>query len=342
MRNLAFGKIRMSFSFFFSEVNKAKPNYYRFKKNSFRCLKIFSKAQISELRSQVNSLNSLNSELEARSSGGYQKSAFMEEYEEHGNSVDPSDGSLNDYIHLKKEMKRLSEDNSHLLEQNRALSARVKSLQLEKSDLAESLELELRNERERARLDKLAELQLRHEHAELRLKLEEKSAETLQLAEQISELNSNINTFKSNDSTLISELERNSNELLSKLQACNTELAESRLQSGQLRGEKFNLEKVIAAQTQAMDKMQSDLRSSGEIKTEKKEEVILSCSICFFSIPLNLSAIVCKNRPNCNLLLLNLIFLNILTIFTSNWESILFFSVWAKKSEFGKIQHCPF
>ena len=50
----------------------------------------------------------------------------------------------------------------------------------------------------------------------------------------------------------------------------------------------------------------------------------------------DLSAIVCKNRPKCNQLLLNL------TTLTSNSESRPFFKYMTKKLEFEKIRYCPF
>ena len=52
---------------------------------------------------------------------GYQKSAFMEEFEE----VLPS-SELSDYINLQKEIKRLSEENFHLSTENKELLSKLK------------------------------------------------------------------------------------------------------------------------------------------------------------------------------------------------------------------------
>jgi predicted RNase H-like nuclease (RuvC/YqgF family) len=40
---------------------------------------------------------------------------------------------LNDYIHLQKEIKRLKEDNTHLMSENRDLLNKVKTLKLTSS-----------------------------------------------------------------------------------------------------------------------------------------------------------------------------------------------------------------
>ncbi|RNA04179.1 Thyroid receptor-interacting 11, partial [Brachionus plicatilis] len=83
------------------------------KQTEFRQSIISKENIIADLRNQLSQMETSNH--------GYQKSAFMEEYEE----VMPS-SDLNDFIYLDKELKRLKEDNLHLKNENQELLSKIK------------------------------------------------------------------------------------------------------------------------------------------------------------------------------------------------------------------------
>lgn len=75
-----------------------------------------------ELRKQLNTAQTNSSKTNLIDTNtSYQKSAFMEEFEE----VMPS-SELGDYINLQKEIKRLNEENFHLSSENKELLVKLK------------------------------------------------------------------------------------------------------------------------------------------------------------------------------------------------------------------------
>ena len=77
---------------------------------------------INDLRKQLNSMQNAKNEL-IDTGSNYQKSAFMEEFEE----LMPSN-ELSDYINLQKEIKRLKEENFHVASENKELLGKLKYL----------------------------------------------------------------------------------------------------------------------------------------------------------------------------------------------------------------------
>jgi len=88
-----------------------------------------------ELRKQLNSaqINSNKNNL-IDTNTSYQKSAFMEEFEE----VMPS-SELGDYINLQKEIKRLNEENFHLSSENKELLGKLKFFRQSEENAPSSL-----------------------------------------------------------------------------------------------------------------------------------------------------------------------------------------------------------
>ncbi len=96
---------------------------------------------IADLRNQIIFLQTAKNDLELlqqqqqqhKPANFHQKSAFMEEYDEHEVHSTPntngSEGGLHEFIHFQKEIKRLNEDNQHLMNENRDLIERVKNLE---------------------------------------------------------------------------------------------------------------------------------------------------------------------------------------------------------------------
>ena len=96
---------------------------------------------IADLRNQINFLQTAKNDLELlqqqhqqhQPTNFHQKSAFMEEYDENEvhstTNTNGSEGGLHEFIHFQKEIKRLNEDNQHLMNENRDLIERVKNLE---------------------------------------------------------------------------------------------------------------------------------------------------------------------------------------------------------------------
>jgi regulator of replication initiation timing len=103
-----------------------------------------------DLRRQLNSVQVSNKSGDLIDTNTvYQKSAFMEEFEE----VMPS-SELGDYINLQKEIKRLNEENFHLSSENKELIGKLKFFRQSEENAPQSTSLDLQQDYER-KLEKL-------------------------------------------------------------------------------------------------------------------------------------------------------------------------------------------
>jgi hypothetical protein len=99
-----------------------------------------------------------------------QKSALMEEFEEidissnDSNENNDSNTNANNYIHLKKKIKMLSEDNSHLISDNKQLNMKIK--QLTATTASSSLQQQQQQHRPTSDIDQL-ELEINELKAEI-------------------------------------------------------------------------------------------------------------------------------------------------------------------------------
>jgi hypothetical protein len=98
-----------------------------------------------DLRRQLNSVQVSSKSADLSDTNTvYQKSAFMEEFEE----VMPS-SELGDYINLQKEIKRLNEENSHLSSENKELIGKLKFFRQSEANAPPSTSLDLQQDYER-------------------------------------------------------------------------------------------------------------------------------------------------------------------------------------------------
>lgn len=164
----------------------------------------------------------------------------------------------------------------------------------EKQNEIDSLKLELKQQQHSIQQEKLMQMQelkqdkqelgkLKTENTELKIKLDEKLSEIKLLGDQINDLNANINTLKSADSTLFTELQAKTEQFLAQLGNANNEIAALKIEKEKLTEQRQQFEFVldektreasqlksdiqkhlqhIAAQGQALEKLQLDLKQS--------------------------------------------------------------------------------
>lgn len=172
----------------------------------------------------------------------------------------------------------------------------------EKEKLLDSLRLELKQQQQSIQQDKLMQMQeqkqerqeiakLKSENTELKIKLDEKLSEITLLGAQINELNDSLNKLKSNDSALFNELKLKTEQFLVELNTANQEIAslksekdtlieqrkqfefvldEKTKETSQLKSEVQKNIQHLAAQSQAMKKLQEDLKNSEHEKIEQE------------------------------------------------------------------------
>ena len=112
--------------------------------------------------------------------------------------------------------------------------------------------------------------------------------------DQINELNSNLNTLKSNDSSLFGELQAKTEQFVAQLANANSEIAQLKIERDELISQRKQFEFVLeektresaqlksevqmhvqhlAAQSQALEKLQEDLKLAGEEKQQRERTV---------------------------------------------------------------------
>ena len=203
-------------------------------------------------------------------------------------------------ISIFKEKSNLDVSSKQLSELNETLKSDLETAH----KLSDSLSLELKQLQQSINQEKLIQLQeekhdkqsiksLTTENAELKLKLDEKSVEINSLCDQVSLLNENINSIKSNDSTLIAELEQKTQQFLVQLESANTQvnqlkselehsneqrkqfefvLDEKSRESSQLKLDVKKHLQHIEAQSKALEKLQLELKQSETTQTATNEE----------------------------------------------------------------------
>ncbi|CAF0712604.1 unnamed protein product [Brachionus calyciflorus] len=270
------------------------------KQNEFRQTLITKDALIAELRSQINLLeNSRNNDL--THGGGYQKSAFMEEYEE----VMPS-SDLNDYIHLDKEIKRLKEDILYLQNENQDLLAKIKlkNEQLERANSSErnqnvineknsqieSLKQEIEELKNRIQNDfnkhqnDMNELQnsftdrinleiegKQHEIEGLKIELEKVKSEfdSFKISSEISlEINNQNNEIVQNIESNLAEKNQEIHQLKSQIEMFESELEQANNQILKLKTESKKSPETVLVNDQ------TDLISQLNVEKEKLEAIL--------------------------------------------------------------------
>ena len=199
-----------------------------------------------------------------------------------------------------KKKSDLDDSNRQLTELNETLKRDLETAH----KLSDSLSLELKQLQQSINHEKLIQLQeekhdkqsiktLTADNTELKLKLDEKSAEINSLCDQVSLLNENINSINTNDSTLIAELEQKTQQFLVKLESANTQvnqlkselehsneqrkqfefvLEEKSRESSQLKLDVKKHLQHIEAQSKALEKLQLELKQSETTQTGTNEE----------------------------------------------------------------------
>jgi chromosome segregation ATPase len=244
------------------------------------------------------------------------------------NSPDVSPKPSNDELSRKAhEIKELKQEINDLVSKNDTLAKQLDELnetiknERAKHDLdaedkekrIDSLNLDLKQLQQSIQQEKMLQLQenkkekheishLKTENAELKVKLDEKLGEIKLLGDQINELNHNINSLKSTDSSLFAELQNKTEQFVTQIDDANKEIALLKSDKEKLNEQRKQLEflceeKVrensqlkndiqthiqhISAQSKAIEKLQADLKelessssssSSTKVKSDEEEE----------------------------------------------------------------------
>lgn len=238
------------------------------------------------------------------------------------NSPDVSPKPSNDELNRKaNEIKELKQEINDLVSKNDTLTKQLDELNEtiknerakhdsdieDKEKHIDSLNLDLKQLQQSIQQEKMLQLQeikqekheighLKTENAELKVKLDEKLGEIKLLGDQINELNHNINSLKSTDSSLFAELQNKTEQFVAQIDDANKEIALLKSDKEKLNEQRKQLEflceeKVrensqlkndiqkhiqhISAQSKAIEKLQADLKeleSSSSTKVKSEEE----------------------------------------------------------------------
>lgn len=250
----------------FDSLDKMEVNDLKKRLNEKDSELIDLKNQIEMFENDLEQANSLISRLKAASKSS--KSTSEDQQKE-------------EIENLKKKLEESHEKHEKQLKELESQDKLIDELQLELKQHKQTLQQEKLMQMQEQKQERQELAKLKMENTELKIKLDEKLSEIKLLGDQINDLNTNVNSLKSTDSSLFNELKQKTEEFMKRLDVASDEIASLKSENERLVEQRKQFEFVldekgresyqlkndiqkhlqhISAQSRAIEKLQEELK----------------------------------------------------------------------------------